>query len=643
MKKGKSLIIFRRFFRKNILVVIGLIGVLSSCIDDKIVNINTYTNEMMGDYLKNNPTNFSEFTRMLDTTKVMGLLQTYGEYTCFAPTNKALFKYYKSKGRTSLKDFPLDTIKMIVYNHLIKGDIYTSSKFNDGRLASTSMNQRYISISSGNDSTGTLFFTVNKTSVILIKDHLVNNGVVHMISEMINPTQLTSVAAIEADKRFTLFYSALQQTGLAELLIFPANDASYHPDDYKAMIAKPFTQGGGSVDELPQYKKNGFTILMESDSTFKYKYGIETVEQLKVKAAEIYDAVYPEDAGVTDITDRRNSLNRFVAYHMINKQLSYNQFIKAYDTDHMIKSYDMFEYIETMCPNTLIEVRLVRPNNGVNLFNMINTPDNAVKINMKYYDKDATNGVYHEIDRILAYNTDVLNHMSNIRLRMDAASFFPELTNNNMRGNGKVQSWVFPRGYIKRLTCSELTTFTYLNSYGGYLDYEGDEVYLKGLYDFSVVTPPIPKGVYEVRFGYQPTPGRGVAQLYFDSIPCGIPLDLRNNADNALIGYQTISATNLDDPFGYENDKMMRNRGYMKGPSSYQDFIDRSWGYGFKQPARNNVHVLRKVLGIYNFDKPGNHVFTVKSVYSGVNNDGQFMFDYLEFIPVELIPTEGVD
>ena len=172
------------------------------------------------------------------------------------------------------------------------------------------------------------------------------------------------------------------------------------------------------------------------------------------------------------------------------------------------------------------------------------------------------------------------------------------------------------------------------------MDYEGDEVYLKGLYDFSVVTPPIPAGTYEVRFGYQPTDGRGVAQLSFDGTPCGIPLDLRIAASNAFIGYVVPSENNLDDPYGYENDKMMRNRGYMKGPSSYKDVL--GWWYG-KNTGRNSDRVLRKILGIYTFDKPGTHVFSVKAVYSGSDNKGQFMFDYLEFVPTSILSTEGVD
>ena len=44
----------------------------------------------MGEYLRKHPDSYSEFTRLLDTTNVMSLLNTYGTYTCFAPDNKAM-------------------------------------------------------------------------------------------------------------------------------------------------------------------------------------------------------------------------------------------------------------------------------------------------------------------------------------------------------------------------------------------------------------------------------------------------------------------------------------------------------------------------------------------------------------------------
>ena len=146
-----------------------------------------------------------------------------------------------------------------------------------------------------------------------------------------------------------------------------------------------------------------------------------------------------------------------------------------------------------------------------------------------------------------------------------------------------------------------------------------------------------------MRFSYQPTGGRGAAQLYWDGIPCGIPLDLRLNATDPLIGFEE-PGTNLEDYvldpttgtkiYGVENDKMMRNRGYMKGPDTYKDVLG-TW-YG-KKIARQSAQSVRRILGVYTFSKTQNHVFKVKAV-----REGQFMMDFLEFVPVELIESEDI-
>lgn len=296
----------------------------------------------------------------------------------------------------------------------------------------------------------------------------------------------------------------------------------------------------------------------------------------------------------------------------------------------------MYEYIETMCPNTLMEVRTLRNSNRYNVFNYISESGEHISLTNDY-DNDAINGVYHEIDGILSYNIDVASEISSKRLRIDAAAFFPEFTNNNMRGRAYEEKfrYIFPPGYVDRLKMSEGTEFYYLSNDERLADFQGDEVWLIGLYDFTLTTPSIPAGTYEVRMGYQPTDGRGAAQLYWDGIPCGIPLDLRLLADNPKVGYVT-PGSDSNDPEGFENDKMMRNRGYMKGPSSFRS--NGEWYADSKVNARRSRSVLRKILGIYSFDKAGTHEFKVKAA-----RKGQFMLDYLEFVPVEYIEREGVD
>ncbi|MDD4970561.1 MAG: fasciclin domain-containing protein [Paludibacter sp.] len=611
--------------------VLFIFTVVSSCVDEPL-NINTFTQEMTGQYLQSRPAQFSEFVKLLDTTEVMGLMNTYGKYTLFAPNNEAMHAFYLSKGRTSLNGFPLDTLKKIAYDHIIKGYKVKTENFVDGLLPFLTMSDRYVSTASKTENSNLIYY-VNDKSAIVTKDIETSNGIIQEIKRVLDPSVMDLVQAIAADTKFKLFTEALVKTGLATKLM-AERDAGYDIKNY-SYIDLTWIQGSGSKDELPLSRKYGFTALMESDATYD-SYNIHSLEDLKAYAASHVYNEESSDASVTDITDPRNSLNKFIAYHLIDKKLTYTKFINDYDTDHMIKTFDMYEYIETMNPNTLIEIKKERVSGETNLINKSTETGDAVRIVTTNKDNDATNGVYHEIDKILIYDAKVAGELSGKRLRMDAASFFPELTNNNMRyyDPSKPRSWVYPQGYIKRLTCSATTRFCYLNAYGGYLDYEGDEVYLKGMYDFTVVTPPVPAGTYEVRFCYQPTGGRGAAQLYWDGVPCSIPLDLRILANDPLIGY-VEPGTDTEDVNGYENDKMMRNRGYMKGPCTYKDILGVWYG---KKVARQSSNVIRRILGTYTFSKSGTHLLSVKAV-----REGQFMMDFLEFVPVEMLENEGIE
>jgi len=632
MKKAINNLVLSKPLIITMIILIGMSGLFSSCLDEA-PSLPSFPQEMMGQYLLDRKGDFSEFSRLLDTTQVMGLINAYGKYTLFAPNNDAMRAFYKSKGRASLKGFTLDTLKTIAFDHLIKGYVITTDKFINGLMPYLTMSDRFVETSSKVDS-GNYMYYVNKTSGILTKNILVSNGVIHMINKVLTPSTSTLVQAISADTRFKLFYEALIKTGLSNSLLLIRDD-TYNPANYSYLDVH-YQTSSGCIDQLPAERKYGFTAFMESDSTYNTVYNIRTLDDLKAYAAAHVYNEDPADASVTDITDPRNSLNKFIAYHLVNKKLPAVKLIDEYDTDHMIKTYDLFEYIETMNPNTLLEVKKERSTGQTNLINKSPTTGEVVQLVANDYDNDCTNGVYHEINKILIYDTRVAGEMSTKRLRMDAAAFFPELTNNDMRiyNRDNDQSWVYPSGYLARLTRSETTYFSYDNAYGGWQDFEGDEFFLKGLYDFEIVTPAVPAGTYEVRFGYQPTGARGAAQLYWDHTPCGIPLDLTILSDNPLVGW-VLPGSDPTDPLGYENDKMMRNRGYMKGPSTYFDPLGIMYG---KTIARNSVHSLRRILGTYTFTKASTHIFTVEAVRAG-----QFQLDYLEFVPVELIENEDVE
>ncbi|MFT3751664.1 MAG: hypothetical protein QM800_01920 [Paludibacter sp.] len=448
---------------------------------------------------------------------------------------------------------------------------------------------------------------------------------------------------IATDDNYSIFYQGLVATGLVDSLKTD-RDKTYDFWKYMTLITTKKDLNLWFYDELPRLKRSGFTLFMESDSVFNLN-NIRRLSDLKTYAAGIYNTVYPEDALVNDVRNRKNSLNRFIAYHIINKKLSLRMLIDAYDTDHMLKTIDMYEYLETMCPGTLMEIKKARSTNQTNIINYVTQTGSSVRIINQFGAPEIYNGYYYGIDKPLCYDVNVLTELSGKRLRFDFAGIFPELTNNNMRGNGTVSSvspsqninYRIPRGYLSRMNTSEQTVVGYLTPYDKFQNYQGDEICVWAnsgkLLDFTVTIPFIPVGTYEIRYGYLTNGRRGVIEMYLDGMPVGAPLNLNLQSSDPGIGYEAPH-TVATDYEGYENDKVMRNHGYMKGPACYK-VPKTGWSYG--ENARYSTQILRKIVGTFNFTSAGSHTFTVKGLsYS------EFMCDFIEFVPVSLLDTEDI-
>jgi len=617
-----------------IILSFTIITLFNACDSDDVGNtLYTFTDKMLGEELVTDTT-LSEFNKLISMTGLSGFVNSYGNMTCFAPDNDAMRSFYEAKGKTKLEDFTADSLKLMAYDHLINGAVIKFVNFNEGRLFNQTMSERYIAINF--DGTETY---VNKNSKITLKDIVVHNGVIHKIDRVLDPERSGIAETISKDSTFSLFYEALVVTGMVDSLLRTEDENYVMTKGYAEELENALITTISSERHAPYSRKYGYTVLMESNNTYK-KHGIENLDDLRAYAASVYDVVYPQDAHIKEETSRENSLNRFVSYHLINKELSYTKFIKDYDTQHMWKTIDLYEYIEPMCSNTLIEVKIDRMSGEHNLFNHL--PETGEAIRLVDFDKDAENGVYHEIDGILVYSKAVENELSSKRLRFDFASFFPELTNNNMRGRLSDDKALYrnalPPGYLERFKCTEQTVLCYSSANDKLMNYMGDEFFIvvknAKLYDFDVITPPVPAGTYEVRFGYQSNGRRGVAQFYVDGYPCGVPVNLNNNGSDIDIGYEKPNPANANDPNGFENDKAMRNKGYMKGPGSFKA-INPSWYSG--NSARENGSNLRKILGTFIFDKAGNHVITVRGL-----SGGQFQIDFVEFVPTSYIEREDI-
>ena len=74
------------------------------CTDDRISDsYYTFTGETVASYLKANE-DYSRFVYVLERANLLDLLSTYGEFTCFAPTNAAIDSFLLTRSLGSVEE-----------------------------------------------------------------------------------------------------------------------------------------------------------------------------------------------------------------------------------------------------------------------------------------------------------------------------------------------------------------------------------------------------------------------------------------------------------------------------------------------------------------------------------------------------------
>ncbi len=618
----------------KVLALLAVIAFAAAGCNDADIPENYYSSTKVtaAGYLGGNTEEFSEFISILKRANYYTLLSTYGEFTLFAPNNDAVNAYLAENGYSSIDDIPQNTIDTLARTHIIKKGAYFTTDVSDGALPEMNMIDRYIVLSSDSDVTNdnALVFYVNKKARIVAKDDSVTNGVVHVINNVLTASNLFLPDLIEADTTATLFAKALRLTGLADSISKYVDESYSCHDDSVTFGVRTFYGGYWQQAYFPGTRYFKYTAFVEPDAVYN-KNNIYTLDDLKKKAKEIYDAVYPEDAGLydDDPTHRKNPLNRFVAYHLIDRIGNYNDWVSSGEIKIqccVTSVADPEDFYETMCPGTI--VRFCSPSAGL-FINRKGLQSNATVRGVKVLspsesgkiDQSALNGVYHYLDGIMAYTTQVRDEVLNCRIRIDGTTMSPDFMNAGARGHfGEDHLVGFKNDYIKDWKLSPETFIGVHSNELHWHSYEGNAVCITGIYDVSMKLPPVPSGTYEIRMGYSVGRERGVVQVYLNNEPCGIPVDLRVYGPDPNIGW----IADTDDPDeNTANDKAMHNRGYMKAMDSY-----RSAG---GEVFRNNVENLRRILTTQYLDNNKTYYLRFRQVLEDKNC--YLSFDYIELCP----------
>ena len=634
------------------LLAAALLMGIASCVDNDVkdgdANFYSATKRTAAELLAEHPEKYSMYIELLqrakpthtegeDVSNYYSMLGTYGTYTVFAPDNDAMSTYLAENGFESIQSIPEKTCDTIVRNHIVNKGAYFTTDYSDGTLPSMNMDDRYVVITSDSDinNNNALLLYVNKRSLIVQKDDSVTNGVVHTINRVMNASNNFLPDLMEEDSTISIFCQALQLTNMADSLTKYIDETYYvHSDSVtQSKIIKRF---GGKDMVAHWFEKRYFkyTAFVEPNEVLAQNC-IKSLNELIAHDKAFYDETFPLDAGLydNDYTNRKNPLNRWVSYHLMNRLGNYNDWAPYGEILTQCCRTDVADaedFWQTMLSEGMVRFCRAAGQLYANRKGLKNNVSQGLKGVRVLTDSEsgnsnqqALNGRYFYLDDLMEYTTSVRDKVLNCRMRIDATTLSADFMNQGARGNlGWDENYLFSykRGYIEGWKISP-------ESYVGvhcdnvwWSSYLGNAVAVKGQYDVQIKLPNPPPGLYEIRLAYVSSEERGVVQVYFNNEPCGIPVDLRKGVWE-YIDLSIYDTNNEEDNLAL--DKTLRNLGYMLGPDSY----GKPDGGIFRV---NSPEHLRRILTTQQFVEGKENWLRFRQVLDG---DAEWSFDYIELCP----------
>jgi len=647
----------------------------------------TSTGETVETFIKADST-LTSFNYILKRVGLDKRMSTYGQYTCYAPSNDAVALYIDSlyndteaviphNGMTenSLEGLSDSLCNDIAKYHLADG-LYSILEMGGNGATITTMLGRPISAR-----TDTLGQTVlNDVAVITSEDNEVTNGLVHIINAVVPRSTRNIAETMKRLEDYTLFSEALERTGLADSLTLSKKDKEYTITDRD--------DTNGNELYYPTECKLGYTIFAETDALFAQK-GITTFEQLVEYANNVYGNAaswydYLGEVGATvstgdDYTNRYNALNMFVAYHILKMSMAQDQLVfenksgvsPSVSKWNYVNGGEPYDYYATMLPNTLIKIwepSQINKTLYINRYKTFNTLTDEVGtmgsdamhtlvykgVEIERKDIMAYNGYIHPIKDILVYNSQVPNGVLHERLRFESTTFLPEFINNgfrymsmtevsNLNGGGSGARIAFPLDYFDDVICYTSETTLRYNVKGDYRAYQADAFQGWGQYDVAVRLPHVPSGTYEFRLFYSPMAHGGMMQFYLgtssnvqEMLALDIPLDVRIDESDPRIGW---TAFYEEDDLGIATDEAMRNRGYMRAPCSFRGHPDGTGDMQANNCRGDGTVTLRRILGRVQMKQSEDYWFRIKNVIPD-ETDLKWQLDFIELVPVDVVDND---
>lgn len=702
---------------KNLLLPALLVTALGSCTNEPDgADLYTATGKTITEYIKADP-DLTDFHYIISRIGVDKSLAAYGQFTCYAPTNAGVRDYIDSlwndpkariehNGMTSnsLEGLTDSLCSDIAYYHLINGLLKVTDMSPDaaseGSRTYTTSNDYEISIGISS-TTGRI--TLNETASIIPEssDLEAVNGIFHKIDRVIQKSTTMVPDVLEGMEEYSIFFKALQLTGLADSLKRSTKGKSYTINDR--------TDTNGDVLYAPTVCKIGYTVFAESNAVFAKK-GINNIDDLIAythewygNAADWYDYINETGASVStefDYHNRFNTLNMFVRYHILFAKMAQDQLVFEESTGNNWNYIprmggEPYDYYETMLPNTLMKIwepqRGVTSTNAssrnlyINRYRTLNgltdrvgpptsveqvdnfngamhSIKNGVMID-RSLNRQAYNGYIHAINDILIYDQNVPKGVLYERMRFDATTFLVEFINNGIRNasmknistknaGGSGARVAFPSDYFDGVVVynGEDSPLRY-NVKGAYRAYQADAFQGWGKYDLAIKLPHVPTGKYELRLFYSPMDHGGFMQFYLGDNTTdrskmqilGLPLDVRVPGRDERIGWVPYYE---EEDLGMASDKALRNRGYMRAPCTFMGHPEKTDEQtdtllrSSKNCRGDGTITLRKLFDPIEMKQSHDYWFRFKNMITSGSTDLKWQLDFIELVPVDVVNND---
>ena len=486
-----------------IVAIVSMICFSSCSKEPDEEDLYTFTGMTIMDFLTSEENPYKDsltvFVQVLEKSRYDRLMSSYGQYTCYAPTDNGFITYIDSlyndeEAFIEHNGLSANSVEALLENdslckeltrmHLSSG-LYTTMELGadvQSTTFNTMLGREFTSRAlSDGENMGTV--ELSYKALMLYPDNELTNGYVHVIDNIIPHSSRTTADEIKRDATISLFSQILELTGLADSIT-----ATYKTNSKGEPIT--YTLGShnnrdGATNYYPTQCKLKYTVFAETDKVFADA-GINSLSDLIEKCKEWYkDAAdwyqYPAEKGISistgdDYTNPFNVVNMFVAYHIIKAGMPVDRIVYQRNTSNANWNYafggEPHDYFETMLPHTLMKIwQPMYHNTGsamnlwINRYRAHNTLTNQVGlqgsddmhelvstgvqiVRSNNASISASNGYVHKLDGILLYDRLVPQGVLNERLRLDTSTFLYELINNGIRGATETEIYGLPdNGY----------------------------------------------------------------------------------------------------------------------------------------------------------------------------------------------------